>query len=73
MLWGYANGWFREYLDENAEDTVHAKLDFIRKWGFRETSVSLEELELFPQNGLDKIEGLRQAIAFLNQAHGAGI
>jgi sugar phosphate isomerase/epimerase len=44
MLWGYANGWFPEYLGQVAGDRLRARIAFLRRWGFRETGCQLDEL-----------------------------
>ena len=43
MLWGYANGWFPEYLTAD-DDPLYAKLKFLLKHGFREMPLPLAEV-----------------------------
>ncbi len=43
MLWGYANGWYPEFLTRD-EDKLYAKLKFLLDHDLQETGVLLEEV-----------------------------
>lgn len=54
MLWGYANGWFPEYLTED-DDPLHAKLKFLLRYGFREMPVLLKDILAMTEDQRDKL------------------
>ncbi len=54
MLWGYANGWFPEYLTDD-EDPLYAKLRFLLKYGFKEMPISLKDILDMEEAQRDKL------------------
>jgi sugar phosphate isomerase/epimerase len=54
MLWGYANGWFPEYLTDD-EDPLYARLKFLLKYGFREMPISLKDILVMEETTRDKL------------------
>ena len=43
MLWGYANGWWPEFLSRD-KDPLYAKLKFLLAYGLKETGVPIEDV-----------------------------
>lgn len=54
MLWGYANGWFPEYLTGD-DDPLYAKLRFLLKHGFREMPLSLTDVSAMDERYRDAL------------------
>ncbi|MFC1715743.1 sugar phosphate isomerase/epimerase family protein [Candidatus Poribacteria bacterium] len=54
MLWGYANGWFPEYLTAD-EDPLYARLKFLLKYGFKEMPISLKDILVMEEPQRDKL------------------
>ena len=54
MLWGYANGWFPEYLTRD-EDKLYAKLKFLLAYGLKETGIELDEFLTLDDAGRDRL------------------
>jgi sugar phosphate isomerase/epimerase len=54
MIWGYQNGWFPEYLTEDA-NVIWAKLKFLAKYELHDTAIELDELIALPENELRRI------------------
>jgi sugar phosphate isomerase/epimerase len=54
MLWGYQNGWFPEFLTEG-ETKLWSKLLFLKKYGFKNTAVELEELTELSRDEMEKV------------------
>ena len=49
MIWGYQNGWFPEFLEAGLSK-LWGKLHFLQRYGFKDTTVDIEELlELAPE------------------------
>jgi len=54
MLWGYANGWWPEFLTAD-EDKLYAKLKFLLEHGFEETGVGLDEIVALSDEERDRL------------------
>jgi sugar phosphate isomerase/epimerase len=48
VLWGYANGWYPEFLARD-DDELYAKLKFLLAHGLQETGVPLEDVAALPE------------------------
>lgn len=54
MLWGYANGWFPEFLSAD-DDVIYAKLKFVLNHGLSEISLDLDALLELSQVDRDRL------------------
>lgn len=62
MLWGYANGWYPDAFLTEDENELWAKLKFLKRYGFRETSVDLDVI-------LDLSEAERDTLGVFLEEH----
>jgi sugar phosphate isomerase/epimerase len=54
MLWGYANGWYPEFLTRD-EDELYAKLKFLLDHDLQETGVALDEVAVLTDEERDRL------------------
>lgn len=54
MLWGYANGWYPEFLTRD-EDELYAKLKFLLDHDLQETGVALDEIAAMTDEERDRL------------------